>query len=239
MKIAIIPARAGSKRIPGKNIKPFCGKPMIAWSIEAAAASEVFDRILVSTDEDVIANVAISTGAQVPFRRPKELADDHTGTTEVVAHATQWMKQQGWPLTAVCCIYPTSVFVQPEDIQQGAATLEAGTWDFAFSATEYAAPIFRSFRTNANGGAEMFFPEHFKTRSQDLPQALHDAAQFYWGTPQAWLEKRLIFGPNSCPILIPRWRVQDIDNEQDWIRAELLWRMLMKNKELLAARQDF
>ena len=222
MKIAVIPARGGSKRIPRKNIKPFRGKPMIAWSIEAARDAGLFEHILVSTDDAEIADVARRHGAEVPFVRPAELSDDHTGTTEVIAHATRWAQAQGWPVAAVCCIYATAPFVQAQDLRRGLQALEGGRWAYAFTATDYPAPIFRSFKRDARGGVEMFFPEHFKTRSQDLPGALHDAGQFYWGRPEAWTEGKRIFDRDSFALAIPRWRVQDIDNEEDWLRAELV-----------------
>jgi|SRR3989338_1527699 len=228
MKIAIIPARGGSKRIPRKNIKGFCGKPMIAWSIEAAKVSGLFDRIIVSTDDDEIAEVAKQWGAEVPFIRPAELSNDYAGTTAVIAHATQWALDQGLEVEAVCCIYATAPFVQVEDLQRGWEALESGDWAYAFTVTDYAAPIFRSFKRTPDGGIEMFFPEHFSTRSQDLPSALHDAGQFYWGRPSAWIEGKRVFDRHSTPIVIPRWRVQDIDNEEDWLRAEILAAVINK-----------
>ena len=227
MKIAVIPARGGSKRIPRKNIKDFCGKPMIAWSIEAAKTSGLFDRIIVSTDDDAIAEVAKRWGAEVPFMRPIELANDYAGTTEVIAHATQWFLDRGLEVTAVCCIYATAPFVQAADLKRGLEALESGDWAYAFTVTEYAAPIFRSFKQTAEGGIEMFFPEHFSTRSQDLPTALHDAGQFYWGRPAAWIEGKRIFDRHSTPVVIPRWRVQDIDTQEDWVRAEILAPIIM------------
>lgn len=222
MKVAVIPARGGSKRIPRKNIRLFAGKPMIAHSIAAARECGLFDRIIVSTDDDEITEVAKSCGAEVPFLRPESLSDDHAGTTEVIAHAIQWMLGQRWPIDAVCCIYATAPFVRAADIKRGLDALGSGGWDYAFAVTEFAAPIFRAFRPHPEGGLEMFFPEHFPTRSQDLPMALHDAGQFYWGRPLAWLEGRRIFDRRSFPVLIPRWRVQDIDTEADWRRAELM-----------------
>lgn len=226
MNIAIIPARGGSKRIPRKNIKEFCGKPMLAWSIEKAGAAGLFDHIIVSTDDPEIVKVAEKWGAEVPFVRPEFLSDDHTGTTEVIAHATKWALEQGWPVNAVCCIYATAACMQVEDLIRGLDVLDSGDWQYVLAATEFAAPIFRSFRQNSQGGVEMFFPEYFTTRSQDLPVSLHDAGQFYWGRPGAWLEGKHIFAPHSAPVIIPRWRVQDIDNESDWIRAELIFKQL-------------
>jgi N-acylneuraminate cytidylyltransferase len=227
MNIAVIPARGGSKRIPRKNIKNFFGKPMIAWSIETAIASGLFDQIIVSTDDQEIAEVARNYGAEVPFLRPADLSNDYAGTTEVIAHATQWLIDQGLSISAVCCIYATAPFVQVKDLTRGLQALESGCWSYAFSVTDFAAPIFRAFTENPDGGIEMVFPEHFLTRSQDLPTALHDAGQFYWGQPSAWLEGKRIFDRHSLPIIIPRWRVQDIDSEEDWIRAEMLAPMIM------------
>lgn len=227
MKIAVIPARGGSKRIPRKNIKPFSGKPMIAWSIEAAKSSGLFDRIIVSTDDAEIADVAKQWGAEVPFMRPESLSNDHAGTTPVIAHATQWALEQGMDVEAVCCIYATAPFVQVDDIKRGWVALESGNWDYAFTVTDFAAPIFRAFQQTKEGGIEMFYPEHFATRSQDLPVALHDAGQFYWGRPAAWIEGKRIFDHRSKPVLIPRWRVQDIDTPDDWVRAEILAPIIM------------
>ncbi|CAN1525942.1 NeuA CMP-N-acetylneuraminic acid synthetase [Methylophilaceae bacterium] len=222
MKIAVIPARGGSKRIPRKNIKLFNGKPMIAWSIEAAKASCLFDRIIVSTDDAEIAEVAKKWGVEVPFTRPAELSNDFAATTEVIAHAAQWAIDDGLDLESVCCIYATAPFVQVEDIKRGCETLDSGNWDYTFAVTDFAAPIFRSFKQTKQGGLEMFFPEHFGTRSQDLPIALHDAGQFYWGRPEAWIQGKRIFDNRSKPIVIPRWRVQDIDTPEDWDRAEIV-----------------
>jgi len=226
MKIAVIPARGGSKRIPRKNIKVFSGKPMIAWSIEAAINSGLFDRIIVSTDDHEIAEIASHYGAEVPFNRPEELSNDYVGTTPVIAHATQWAYSQGFDVEFVCCIYATAPFVRVADIQRGWATLTSGEWDYAFSVTDFAAPIFRSFKKTAEGGIEMFFPEHFETRSQDLPTAFHDAGQFYWGRPEAWISNKRIFAPHSAPVMIPRWRVQDIDTPDDWERAEIIFNQI-------------
>lgn len=225
MKIAIVPARGGSKRIPRKNIKEFCGKPMIAWSIEAARTCKLFDHTIVSTDDAEISAVAQACGAEVPFVRPPELSDDYTGTTEVVAHATRWALSQGWEISAVCCLYATAPFISADDLQRGFAALESGDWRFAFSATEFPAPIFRAFQQLPSGGVRMFFPEHTSSRSQDLPVALHDAGQFYWGTVEAWLEKAQIFAESSIPVMMPRMRSQDIDTADDWAFAESLFKL--------------
>lgn len=222
MKLAVIPARGGSKRIPRKNIKPFGGKPMIAWSIQAAKESGVFDRIVVSTDDAEIADVARAFGADVPFLRPAELSDDHTGTIPVVAHTIDWHQVRGQNPSQICCIYATAPFVQADDIRQGAETLTQSGADFAFSVTSFAFPIQRAIQLRPDGRIEMFDPDHFQTRSQDLPEAYHDAGQFYWGTRSAWLSGMSIFGAGSVPVILPRYRVQDIDTPEDWEQAEAL-----------------
>ena len=222
MKLAVIPARGGSKRIPRKNIKPFGGKPMIAWSIQAAQDAGIFDRIVVSTDDAEIAAVAREYGADVPFLRPAELSDDHTGTIPVVAHAIEWHNRQGIEPTQVCCIYATAPFVQGDDIRQGAEVLSQSRANFAFSVTSFAFPIQRAIKLREDGRVDMFDPTHFQTRSQDLPEAYHDAGQFYWGTQSAWLSGAPIFGAGSAPVILPRYRVQDIDTPEDWQQAEAL-----------------
>jgi N-acylneuraminate cytidylyltransferase len=226
MRVAVIPARGGSKRIPRKNIRDFAGKPMIAHSIECALRSNLFDRVMVSTDNREIAMVAEQFGAEIPFFRPAELADDHASTTEVVAHAVEWLSQNGQQPSAVCCIYATAPFIRAEDLQKGLGILLDGKWDYVFSATSFAYPIFRSFVQKASGGMEMLFPEHFSTRSQDFPEALHDAGQFYWGRPQAWLSRTRIFSDTSTIVTVPRWRVQDIDTPDDWEQAQIMWNVV-------------
>lgn len=223
MRVALIPARGGSKRIPRKNIRLFAGRPMIAHSIDAALRSQLFDRVIVSTDDGEIARVATDCGAEVPFMRPAHLSDDKAGTTEVVAHAVGWLESQGLKeISAICCIYATAPFMTLADLRQGLALLEAGGWQYVFSATTFAAPVFRSFQKDEDGRLQMIFPQHFSSRSQDLPEALHDAAQFYWGRPGAWMKQLKVFDVHSSVVILPRWRVQDIDTEDDWRRAEWL-----------------
>jgi N-acylneuraminate cytidylyltransferase len=226
MRLAIIPARGGSKRIPRKNIKLFGGKPMIAWSIEAAKQSECFDRIIVSTDDSEIAEVAISYGAEVPFMRPPELSDDHTGTTKVVAHAVDWHNKNNNLNIAsnVCCIYATAPFIRAKDIAFGLSELEFSGAQYAFSVTSYAFPIQRAIRINSNKFVEMYQPQNFDSRSQDLEEAYHDAAQFYWGRAEAWLADVPMFSASSIAIRLQRHMVQDIDTDDDWLRAELIYK---------------
>tara|TARA_B100000768_G_C11254183_1_gene365580 strand:+ start:488 stop:1174 length:687 start_codon:yes stop_codon:yes gene_type:complete len=228
MKLAVIPARGGSKRIPRKNIKLFGGKPMIAWSIEAAEESGVFDRIIVSTDNAEIASIAREYGAEVPFMRPDELSDDHTGTSPVIAHAIHWYVEHGFDPQHVCCIYATAPFIQSTDIQQGLEIIEKGNVDFAFSATSFPFPIQRAIKLCPDGSIKMFDPSKFNQRSQDLEEAYHDAGQFYWGTNLSWTSGQPIFELKSFPVYLPRYRVQDIDTFEDWKFAELLFET-MKN----------
>jgi N-acylneuraminate cytidylyltransferase len=231
MRLAVIPARGGSKRIPRKNIRPFCGKPMIARSIEAALQSGCFDRVVVSTDDVEIAEVARQYGADIPFMRPAELSDDYTGTVPVICHAVEWFIANGEIPQQVCCIYATAPFVTVEDIRRGLESLVENDCDYAFSVTSYAFPIQRAIRIKPEGRVEMFHPELFNTRSQDLEEAYHDAGQFYWGRASDWLEGRVIFGPNSFPVLLPRHRVQDIDTLEDWERAEWLFKAMQAQDE--------
>ncbi|WP_353979032.1 pseudaminic acid cytidylyltransferase [Salinicola endophyticus] len=224
MRLAVIPARGGSKRIPRKNIKAFCGKPMIAWSIQAALASRCFDLVIVSTDDDEIAAVAREWGAQTPFMRPAALADDHTGTVPVIAHAITEIQQAGVSLEAVCCLYATAPFVAAGDLIAGLDCLEGEDVDYAFSVTSYAFPIQRALRMTPEGRVAMFEPQHLNTRSQDLEEAWHDAGQFYWGRPEAWLAGRPLFSARAVPVKLPRHRVQDIDTPEDWQRGEWLFK---------------
>jgi pseudaminic acid cytidylyltransferase len=221
--VAIIPARGGSKRIPGKNVRPFLGRPLIAYSIAAACESRLFDRILVSTDSEEIARVATELGAEAPFRRPAELSDDHTPTDPVLQHALRWLESQGTPADYFCCIYATAPFVRAEDIRRGFQLLRDTGAATAFSVTSFPYPIFRALRIVPDGRVEMFWPENFAKRSQDLREAFHDAGQFYWADTKRYWEEGRLFGSNAVPVILPRHLVQDIDTEEDWVRAERLY----------------
>jgi N-acylneuraminate cytidylyltransferase len=222
--IAIIPARGGSKRIPRKNIREFCGKPMIAWSIEAIRKAGVFDAVVVSTDDEEIATVAQSLGAEAPFRRPPELSNDHAATLPVVAHAIRWWEENRGPLEYCCCVYATAPFLKPDFLRKGLEMLQTKPdAEFAFTVTSYAFPIFRALQINTSGQVEMFWPENHLKRSQDLPEAWHDAGQFYWGQRDAFLGDKGFFRSNSYPVVLPRHLVQDIDTPEDWERAERMF----------------
>lgn len=222
MRLAVIPARGGSKRILRKNIKPFGGMPMIAWAIRTALQSQCFDRVIVSTDDPEIAQVAQAYGAEVPFVRPPELSDDHTGTVPVIAHAIEWAQGNGVNPSEVCCIYPTSPFLGTEDLQVGLQVLLDSGANFAVSVTNYPYPIQRALHINENGLIEMIQPQYLSFRTQDLQDAWRDAGMFYWGRPAAWLAGDPIFSALPAPVRLPRYKVHDLDTQQDWDEAELL-----------------
>ena len=218
--IALIPARGGSERILRKNIRKFSGRPIIAWSIELAKRSNIFDRIVVSTDDHEIAKSALQEGAEVPFIRPSKLSDNGTGIAPVVKHAILQIQQSDIVVSELCLIYATAPFLQIDALKKGLELLHAEDCDYVISVTTFAFPIQRAVKRTANGRLAMFQPETYNSRSQDLETAYHDAAQFCWGTTDAWLEERPVYGPNTVPIVLPRHLVQDIDTEEDWHSAE-------------------
>ena len=225
MKIAVIPARGGSKRIPRKNIKEFCGRPMIAWAISAAKESGLFDRIIVSTDDEEIAALARSWGAETPFVRPANLADDLTPTVPVVAHAVKSCLDFGWVTDYVCCVYPCVPFLQVSDLIMALDLAQERNADFVYPVTEYAHPIQRAMRQLSDGKMQFLSPEHELTRTQDLEKTYHDAGQFYWGKALAWLEHKKMH-TDGWGMPIPNWRVVDIDSIDDWKRAELVFKAI-------------
>ena len=222
MKIAIIPARGGSKRIPRKNIREFCGKPMIAHAISAAKQSGLFEHVIVSTDDEEIARIAREWGAEIPFTRPAELADDHTPTVPVIAHAITACQALGWYIDYACCIYPGVPFIQIDDLKRALELLQTSQAAYSFPVTEFPSSIQRALRRLPNGKMQPFYPEHELTRTQDLEPGYHDAGQFYWGKPDAWLTNKNVHS-NGVGLLIPNWRVVDIDTPDDWARAEILY----------------
>ena len=197
---------------------------MLAWSIEAAIKSRCFDQIICTTDDDEIANIAQEYGAETPFVRPKDLSDDHIGTIPVIAHAVEYLQSNGNKIELACCIYATAPFIQPIDLQNSLEQMQNNDLDYCFSVTSYPFPIQRSIRLTSNKRCMMLQPEMFQKRSQDLEEVYHDAGQFYWGTPQSWLEGRTLFSNNTMPYVLPRYRVQDIDTMEDWKRAELMFK---------------
>ena len=229
--VAIIPARGGSKRIPRKNIKDFFGKPLIAYSIEAALKSNLFEKVIVSTDDKEIADVAIKYGATIPFIRPKELSDDFTGTGAVVEHTINYLKEQGEYYDYICTIYATAPLLQEKYLIEGFEKLKNSNAKNAFSCTSMPFPIQRTFKITQNERCEMFWKENFSKRSQDLEEAYQDAGQFYW-TNLKVESNDIMFGNDSIPIVLPRYLVQDIDTLEDWERAEYMYESLKKSKEI-------
>ena len=230
MRIAVIPARGGSKRIPRKNIRPFAGQPIIVWPIKAALASGLFDKVIVSTDDAEIAEVAREAGASVPFMRPENLSDDFADTKSVVRHAITALKLENEPDTQVCCIYPTSVFVNTQLLSEGLKKLRITNAKFVFSITSVDSSVYRSFSKTADDRITMLFPENYAKRTQDLPNLYCDAAQFYWATVSAWQSDLQIFGPDSIGVFLDPSSVQDIDNESQWITAEQIFEEISQSK---------
>lgn len=223
MRLCVIPARGGSKRIPRKNIKPFRGKPIIAYSIETALQSDCFDQVIVSTDDSEIASISESYGAIVPFIRPSSLADDHADTASVIRHAIEWMESNNTPVSEICCIYATAPFLRSDDIKAALKQLISVSADYCFSVAQYVYPIQRALSITQEHRILMQSPELVNTRSQDLEDMYHDAGQFYWGTADAWRAAKPILSSESSPFLIPTYRVQDIDTIEDWQRAEYMF----------------
>jgi len=224
MNVAIIPARGGSKRIPRKNIRDFCGKPMIARSINTALNSKCFDKVIVSTDDKEIASVAEQYGAEVFGMRPPELSDDYCGTTNVIRYEIQKLISRGIDLRYVCELYATTPLLSASDIR-GSMGLVNNSNQFIFSALKFNYPVQRSFYLKQNG-VQMLFPNDFSKRSQDLPDVYHDAGQFYWGGVEAWLSKDFVFGTETQPYVLPPNSVVDIDTSEDWELAERMYERL-------------
>ena len=224
--VAIIPARGGSKRIPRKNIKDFYGEPLIAYSIKTALESNIFDKVVVSTDDSEISNIAKKYGADI-VQRPDELADDYTGTWDVIDHAIAYLQKEGEEFDFVCTIYATAPFLQSRYLKEGFEKLKNSNAINVFSATSMPFPIQRTFKLDANGRCEMFTPQHYNTRSQDLEEAYQDAGQFYW-SKIGQKSNEVFFGKDSIPIILPRYLVQDIDTLEDWKRAEIMYRVLQE-----------
>ena len=221
MRIAVIPARGGSKRIPRKNIRTFAGQPIIVWPIKSALSSGLFDQVVVSTDDAEIAEVARAAGASVPFMRPENLSDDYVDTKSVIRHAISELKLK--TEVQVCCIYPTSVFADAQLLNEGLEKLISGNCRFVFSITSVDPSVYRSFTKAADDHITMLFPENYAKRTQDLPSLYCDAAQLYWATVGAWQSDLDIFGADSIGVFIDPSRVQDIDTESQWLAAERIF----------------
>ena len=226
MPIAIIPARGGSKRVPQKNIRDFHGRPLISYSIKTALTSGLFDKVIVSTDDEEIAEISRHWGAEVPFLRPLHLADDFVGTCPVLLHAINELEKQGCFQDVFCCVYATAPFLRPEDLQNGYELLLKKNADTVFSVTSFAYPIYRGLQIIPDGRVVMLWPQYLRKRSQDLPEAYHDAGEFYWAVVSRFKSSQLLFTNNSFPYILPRHRVVDIDTEEDWTFAEYIGQAL-------------
>lgn len=228
MKIAVIPARGGSKRIPRKNIKNFCGKPMIAYAIDAAKESGLFERIVVSTEDEEVRKVALTYGAEIPFSRPRELADDYTPTVPVIKHAITACKAIGWDPDVVCCIYPAVPLLRPADLSVALdLLLDASAAQYSFPIIEYPSAVQRALARDELGHLSSLYKEFQLSRTQDLPRAYYDAGQFYWGYSSAWLSG-LSLHNNAVGLITSQWKAVDIDTEEDWIQASLLYETTQK-----------
>ena len=227
--LAIIPARGGSKRIPKKNIKPFLGQPIIGYSIEAALNSKVFEEVMVSTDDTVIANISKEFGASLPFFRSEEKSNDFAVLAEVIEEVLSEYSKQGKSFTNVCCILPTAPFVAAKKIAEALNTLTDNNFETVFPILEYSFPIQRSLKIE-DDKISMVWKEHLNTRSQDLDPRYHDAGQFYWINVEAFLKSKKIFTSNSGAIVISALEAQDIDTETDWKLAEMKYKLMLDDQ---------
>ncbi len=221
--LAIIPARGGSKRIPRKNIKDFFGKPIIAYSIEAALKSELFDQVMVSTDDIEIAEVAIKYGAKVPFYRSQENSNDFATTLDVIDEVVKEYALRNKSFINICCIYPTAPLIQVKDIANGYEILSKNREiDVVYPITTFSYPILRSLILDEHGNVKMRWPEFEKTRSQDLQVAYHDCGQWYWYSSESLTKRNF---SSIKPVILDGFHVQDIDNEEDWNLAEIKYKI--------------
>ena len=225
--LCIIPARGGSKRIPRKNIKPFMGKPIIAYSIEAALNSGVFDEVMVSTDDEEIAGVVRQYGASIPFMRSAETSNDYATTVDVLLEVVNKYKEQGKDFDTICCLYSTAPFVTSERLKEASSQI-SDTIDACFTIVQYSYPIQRSLRINEDNCVEMKFPEHLKSRTQDLEKVYHDAGQFYFVKTDALIQEKTVWCKRTAPLILSELEVQDLDTLTDWQLAEMKYQLLKK-----------
>ena len=228
MNIAIIPARGGSKRIPRKNIKSFFGVPIIAYAIKVAKESQLFDEIVVSTDDSEIAEIAVSFGASVPWIRDSQLSDDFASTVSVMQDAVERLDSNVRNIDNFCCVYPTTPLLRSVDLQGGLIKLNEGDWEYVVAATRSKTPIERFLTIGKNHEIHMRFPEHETSRTQDLPPAFSDAGQFYWGKKTSWKAGRPLFSSRSTILEIPQQYAVDVDTTEDWHYAELMYSLFQR-----------
>lgn len=223
-RVALIPARGGSQRIPRKNIREFLGEPVLSRLVRTLGASEVFDSIVVSTDDSEIADVARASGASVPFTRPRELADNHTGARPVIQHAVRELKLE--PECTLGVFYPTAVMLQPRDVRESLALFDRADVEFVLSIAEYPAPIARALALDDAGLVTPVSREAQNRRTQDLARSYHDLGQFYWGAAGSWARDGAVVDARTRGYMIEKWRAVDIDTPEDWHRAEMLFRVM-------------
>jgi N-acylneuraminate cytidylyltransferase len=226
--VAIIPARGNSKRIPGKNCKKFNGKLVIVSTIEKLKKSRIFDKIIVSTDSKKIALLSRKYGAEIPFIRPKRLANDKASGGAVMSHGIRFLIKEGYKFDYACFVFAPNPFLRISDLKKGYKKIKKKRCNYVFSATPYRFPYFRSFIFSKKFGIKMIFPKNYKKRYKELKQILCDAGQFYWGHKRAWLKEKIAFSGNSDVILVPEWRYHDLDTLADWKRAETFSKFINK-----------
>ena len=215
--LCIIPARGGSKRIPRKNVKPFLGKPMLAYSIEAALATKLFDEVMVSTDDEEIAKVARQYGAKVPFMRSTETANDFATTADVLHEVINKYKELGQEFDNFCCVYATAPMIQSKDIISAFDCLQSSNFTKVYPVVQFSYPIWRCLDLAEDGSMKRHWPEFENSRSQDLPKEYHDTGTFYWYKTNEWLAGNIVVGG----IEVDEITIQDIDTETDWKIAEM------------------
>jgi N-acylneuraminate cytidylyltransferase len=225
VRIAVIPARSGSKRVPCKNVKIFAGQPILAVTASAILKTNIFDRVIVSTDSQEIADVAKSAGVEVPFMRPAVLSDDYASTVDVMRHAVASIAEEG-VVNDYCCIYPTAPYIRADDLLKLYQVLVDGGWDYVFPVAEYLHPIQRALRLGDEGKIEMVHPNYEQTRTQDLSKAYHDVGQFYWGRQCSWLSARGIFESRSAGVPVSPYYYRDINTLSDWVDAEQFYEFM-------------
>src|SRR3972149_9135127 len=223
-KLAIIPARGGSKRIQRKNIRPFLGQPIIKYSIDAVLDTGCFDEIMVSTDDEEIAEISVKLGANVPFMRSRETSSDFAMTADVIEEVLMEYRKRDKEFDFCCCLYPTAPFISAERLIEGLNILKDKNADSVMPVVRFSYPIQRALKIE-DGHLSMVWPENLNKRSQDLMPAYHDVGQFYWLRVESFLKQKTLFGKYSVPIEVPESEVQDIDNEEDWKIAEVKYRV--------------
>lgn len=222
MILAIIPARGGSKRIKNKNIKNFFNRPIISYPIQEAIKSNIFDKVIVSTDSDKIEKISKKFGAQIYFKRPKKLSGDKVSDKLVIKHAIKWVTKYIGKVKYVCVIYPTAALIKKKDLRDSFKILKKKKWSFVFSAKKYTYPVQRSFSMERNRSLKMLTEKFYNKRSQELKTYYHDAGQFYWGETKAWLSNKMIFGKNSSVFILDYFESHDVDSPSDWKILEKL-----------------